>query len=295
MNPSSDSVAKQGFTLIELSIVLVIIGLIIGGVLVGQDLVKSAQLRSTISQVEKYNTEVHTFRTKYNAVPGDITAQAAASYGMTGNLLLTGLQGDGDGNGIIEDGQVGAGGANDNLFAGEISEFWAHMSWANLIDGGFGINLTAGTGAPPAILLTTLNQYVPPTKLGKGFSFIVFSGSGSNFFGMLPIVSIDTGGAYTMNPSGLDPISAYNIDSKVDDGMPQQGTIRAIALAAPITPSTANTLFSPYGMTQPSTAATAASGACVTGAAGGDVTDIYNLDGAHGGNDLTCAMSFRFN
>src|SRR3954471_15989161 len=75
------SLLKQvGFTLIELSIVLVIIGLVVGGVLVGQDLIKAAQIRSAVSKIEKYNTAVHTFRTKYNALPGDIPN--AASYGF---------------------------------------------------------------------------------------------------------------------------------------------------------------------------------------------------------------------
>ncbi len=56
--------SQLGFTLIELSIVLVIIGLIVGGVLVGQDLIKAAETRATVGQVEKYNAAVNTFRTK---------------------------------------------------------------------------------------------------------------------------------------------------------------------------------------------------------------------------------------
>ena len=62
---------NKGFTLIELSIVLVIIGLIVGGVLVGQDLIKAAEIRATVSQVEGYNSAVNTFRLKYNGLPGD--------------------------------------------------------------------------------------------------------------------------------------------------------------------------------------------------------------------------------
>ena len=53
---------EEGFTLLELSIVLVIIGLIVGGVLVGQDMIKGAQIRATVAQLEKYNTAVNTFR-----------------------------------------------------------------------------------------------------------------------------------------------------------------------------------------------------------------------------------------
>jgi prepilin-type N-terminal cleavage/methylation domain-containing protein len=87
------AISRTGFTLIELSIVLVIIGLIVGGILVGQDLIKAAAIRATIQQVESYNTAAHTFQTKYNALPGDIAAQSASTFGMTGSYLLDGSPG----------------------------------------------------------------------------------------------------------------------------------------------------------------------------------------------------------
>src|SRR3984885_348580 len=73
---------EKGFTLIELSIVLVIIGLIVGGVLVGQDLIRAAQVRATVTQIEKYNSAVNTFRGKYGALPGDLNAGTAATFGF---------------------------------------------------------------------------------------------------------------------------------------------------------------------------------------------------------------------
>lgn len=54
------AVLSAGFTLVELSIVLVIIGLVVDGVLVGQDLFCAAAVRATISQIEKYNTAANT-------------------------------------------------------------------------------------------------------------------------------------------------------------------------------------------------------------------------------------------
>ena len=64
--PSNKGVKKRsGFTLIELAIVLVVIGLITGGILVGQDLIQAGQLRSVISQVEKYETAANSFKLKY--------------------------------------------------------------------------------------------------------------------------------------------------------------------------------------------------------------------------------------
>src|SRR5688572_21710023 len=61
----------RGFTLIELSIVLVIIGLLVGGVLVGRDLIKAAEIQKVISQAEQYKTVFYTFKNKYNCIPGD--------------------------------------------------------------------------------------------------------------------------------------------------------------------------------------------------------------------------------
>jgi prepilin-type N-terminal cleavage/methylation domain-containing protein len=74
---------RRGFTLIELSIVLVIIGLLVGGVLVGQDLIRSAAVRATVRQIEKYNQSVNAFRGKYNAIPGDMNAATAANFGFS--------------------------------------------------------------------------------------------------------------------------------------------------------------------------------------------------------------------
>jgi prepilin-type N-terminal cleavage/methylation domain-containing protein len=61
----------KGFTLVEVSIVLVIVGLIVGGVLVGRELIDNASMRKVISDLEKYQTAANTFRDKYGAFPGD--------------------------------------------------------------------------------------------------------------------------------------------------------------------------------------------------------------------------------
>src|SRR6185312_5200238 len=112
---------RSGFTLIELSIVLVIIGLIVGGVLVGQDLIKAATIRAQISQIEKYNTAVNTFRSKYNAIPGDIVASQAAAFGMA---TRSGAEGRGDGNGLVESITYHPSGAQGSNVCGETALFW---------------------------------------------------------------------------------------------------------------------------------------------------------------------------
>lgn len=62
---------QNGFTLIELSIVLVIIGLVIGGIMAGKTLIRSAQLRKLISDKVIYETAFYAFQNKYNCIAGD--------------------------------------------------------------------------------------------------------------------------------------------------------------------------------------------------------------------------------
>ena len=63
---------KQGFSLVELSIVLVILGLLTGGILTGQSLIRAAELRSVTTEFQKYQTAMMTFRDRYMALPGDM-------------------------------------------------------------------------------------------------------------------------------------------------------------------------------------------------------------------------------
>jgi len=63
---------QAGFTLVEMSIVLVVMGLVIGGVFVGQDMIESAKVKAQLNQIEKYQTAVNLFETKYNYIPGDV-------------------------------------------------------------------------------------------------------------------------------------------------------------------------------------------------------------------------------
>ena len=90
---------KHGFTLIELSIVLVIIGLVTGSVLVGRDLIRASEVRAQITQIEKYQTAVNTFKGKYGYLPGDIPDPAASDYGF---IARGQYPGEGDGDGYVE-------------------------------------------------------------------------------------------------------------------------------------------------------------------------------------------------
>jgi len=288
------SLIKQvGFTLIELSIVLVIIGLIVGGVLVGQDLIKAAEIRATIGQYEKYNSAMNTFRTKYNGMPGDLSSAQATAFGIYSSAATT--TGLGDGNGLITD----TAGTNINAPVGETLIIWRHLSDASLIDGSYGTGLTASTAQMAAS--PTPNLYLPSAKLGRGNYWIAGSSAGLNYYGLVNPGTMVTGAAATASYAvaaggGVTPIEAYNIDIKLDDGAPVTGIVQARGAAATTAaadgtfPAVSNTIGGKW-----SSATTPVAGDCVTTGAGpSDTTNTY-ARGTTPGSSPACTLRMRFN
>ncbi len=110
----------KGFTLVELAIVLVIIGLILGAILKGQELINNAKMKRLYNQYREVLAAVYTYYDRYNAFPGD--DPYANTRWNTNN---------GNGDGIIE-------GFNINCGAGSTSEsclVWEHLRLANILTG----------------------------------------------------------------------------------------------------------------------------------------------------------------
>jgi prepilin-type N-terminal cleavage/methylation domain-containing protein len=304
---------QRGFTLIELSVVLVIIGLIVGGVLAGQDLIRAAGVRATITQIEKFNTAANTFYGKYGYLPGDIPAGPAAQFGLAPRGQYAG---EGDGNGIVECNRnntstSGNDGACQGM--GETALFWVDLSAVHLIEGGF-VSANATT-LSSTLTGSALDSYLPPAKIGGGNYFYVWSGGyigsgtgpgairdGMNYFGISVVTAIDSANGYTQTSLGLTAFQASAIDMKIDDGLPQSGRVTALYVNEPTAGGT------PYGAwagaasgsNGPTTAATVGSATTCydnSSAASGTpgvngATQHYSLEISSGSN-VTCALSFR--
>ena len=197
---------KAGFTILELALVMVIIALVIGGVLVGQDMISNAEVRATVSQIEKYNAALNTFRTRFNAIPGDLDAALHPGL-LTDTVAGTGV-GQGDGNRLLE---ADGGGLTD--MNGELTMFWQHLSEAQLIDGSFNGLQTAAT------MLETFPR-AKVFRIGIG----VYSTNGLNYY---QIGATSTTTAAAVYAGGLTTLEALNIDNKMDDGRPNAGTVIA--------------------------------------------------------------------
>jgi prepilin-type N-terminal cleavage/methylation domain-containing protein len=238
INPSPAFLWQKGFTLIEISIVLIVIGLIIGGILVAQDLIKTAGINATITQLQKYNAAVTLFDTKYGGIPGDLPFATANSYNL--NPPAGPLTAGGDGNGLIQ-----SSGADPAYFLGEPILFWSELSAANLIEGAYGNSATTSGAMATDITSTALaNNYMPPAKLGHSNSISVASTGKENCFlisgfGSGKITAAT--GIYSPQANTLTPQEAYNIDAKIDDGLPGSGSIQAIDTVTPLTQTSIST------------------------------------------------------
>lgn len=251
--------SEKGFTLVELSIVLVIIGLIVGGVLVGQELIKGAEIRALLSQMERYNSATNTFRNKFGYVPGDVP---------TAQTVILGLQqvaGVGNGNRMLEfdTAACNAEGCGD----GERSLFYAHLSEVNMIEGQFDGVQTDGT--------VDLNGTFPPGKAGTAGIAIYEDGSFNYYH--VGITGTDNTGAYTFS-NALTQEESYEIDRKIDDGKPQTGIVRASNGEHTAYATDDDCLFDTDGSTS------------IEGY--GTTNDDYNLQGTNAGSRL-CQLMIR--
>ena len=304
---------QSAFTLVELSIVLVIIGLIVGGVLTGQDLINAATIRAQISQIEKYNTAVHTFQLKYGYLPGDIPDPAASAFGFYTRGTNSSICG---GNGTIEGGYSGSTCSGVYQKGGETIAFWADLSVANLIDWNVSnVNWTKGAILYTQSFTVPNSAIWPNAAIGKGNYVYVWSGgigNGNcnncepveggiiwpavqftsdylNYFGISVVTNNGDGTDFIESKPGINVAQAYNIDNKIDDGLPLSGKVIATYVnGLKITYAAGG---GNYGE-KLGTAASATSNTCYDN--GGNASVQMNYSTKLYPNNLNCALSFKF-
>ncbi|MGH8750798.1 MAG: prepilin-type N-terminal cleavage/methylation domain-containing protein [Burkholderiales bacterium] len=203
---------QSGFTLIEIAIVLVIIGLLLGGVLKGQELITSARVRNLIAQQDGVKAAFFGFQDRYRALPGDYPGvQAAANIPNVANTL--------GGNG---DGQIlNTAGAFEQTIA------WTHLSHAGFLTGSF--NMATATDA--------VAQANTPSNTYNAFLQISYDNNYSIVVGD-PAVS----SRHNLKTGNQVPVEIMTeVDRKIDDANPGRGSFRfSVYQGAGAAPTAAN-------------------------------------------------------
>jgi prepilin-type N-terminal cleavage/methylation domain-containing protein len=189
----------KGFTLIEIAIVLVIIGLLLGGVLKGQELITGARVRNLISQQDGVKAAFFGFQDRYRALPGDYAA-ASANINCAGGCF------NGDGNGRIDN-------ALDLVGSFEPILAWSHLTSAGFMNGSYTM-ATSGT----AVSAPTNN----PTNPYSSYLQIVYDGVYGTGTVATPIAT-----KHNLKTGTQVPVEIVaEVDRKIDDGNPLTGAFQ---------------------------------------------------------------------
>ena len=206
---------RGGFTLIELSIVLVTIGLIIGGVLVGRDLIQTSRYRATVKEIEQFNSAVNAFKLKYNCLPGDFANATELGF-VYSSLCGPGSNGtapNGNGDGIID--------LDANAWISENCYFFDLLSQAGLI----------ASNPPPMPIDVYVNGNYPTLNgwwinYAPGLVMYQYDSNGLTD-ALSPYFYSIMQGYYGDWARAMQPAPAFYIDTKLDDGLPLSGQVRA--------------------------------------------------------------------
>lgn len=232
-----------GFTILELSVVMTVIALIIGGILIGASLIRNAELQSVISDVNRFRNAAKLFRDKYHYLPGDFP-RAEEFWGALAGCPETAASSErtkstcnGTGNGYL-----GSTASSPSSIIGTAQEVREPVrAWQHLANGGFIEGAYSGTAAPG-----TTGELVPGLNIPGG----AIAGSGYTLhyaspyeepFGAYPAnykhiivigcvqCRITIGGYLTVGSPAvraiLTPEEALWIDQKADDGKPGAGKV----------------------------------------------------------------------
>lgn len=228
---------RSAFSLVELSIVLVILGLLVGGILGGKSLIKAAELRSISTEQAQWNTAIKAFRDKYFMLPGDMNNAtqfwgAANAVPLTCSITASTDARTCDGNG---DGAISMNGGGP-IYIYEHLRAWQQMANAGLIAGQFRGYQPVGGSMGPYYAHSTNS---PVSRFNKGVWTPIYegthtpNGADSVFYfqgeygHVFILAAVQTVMGATFPADIISPADLWNVDTKVDDGKPGQGKLVA--------------------------------------------------------------------
>ena len=191
---------QKGFTLVEIAIVLVIIGLLLGGILKGQEMITQAKIKNVIADMSGVSAAMYGYQDRYRALPGDDKGAARWTGGDPG-----------DGDGII------SGAYLSTTATDEARNFWHHLRLAGFV---------AGTGADQPFNAVSGKMGV---QTGNG------PAAGANPTGVLaaPVAPTNPITTLIMCSANLPDKIAVSVDAQMDDGVGTTGSVRGFKQAAP--------------------------------------------------------------
>ena len=238
---------KYGFTLVEISIVLVVISAIIAGVVIGQSMLQAARLRETMADYDRYVKAIKEFQDKYYALPGDMPnavsfwgAQAGGTsngYDATCAALSTAATDaktcNGDGNGSIGDSDIDGSISVSSVNSTLSNQHEWFRAWQQLANAGFINGQFTGVHGSEDLNDAEIGSNVPRTPLKKksGWTLLYYLHVNTDNtlwgdqYGHILVLGGET------DSISSDPVlkvaEAKMIDDKIDDGKPGRGYIRS--------------------------------------------------------------------
>lgn len=251
----------QGFTLLELTVVLLIIVAVTSGVLVARSVLMTSRLQTVITDAGNFMSAFGNFKQAYYGLPGDY-ADATSKWGTDSSGCNSGggISGTCNGNG---DGKVGGAcvsGSHSTSTDYEIFRVWQHLNSAGLYKNTLSGVTTSGTA------YTKAGVNVPASSIeGAGFTFMWLDDASqcSNFHGLMTTtggapygnalvlartISITSAPSITITPV-LTPEQASGIDAKMDDGIPGTGTVRSFGAGTTGCTTTNDSATGAYALT----------------------------------------------